>query len=77
MHVRKYYFVYVSKRQIENDVYRVVRFKYIPCDLNTHRVWRSAGQTGSNIISGVFSIKKLKPRVAKTVPKRGGSTGFL
>ena len=56
MLVRKYYFVYVSKGQIENDVYRVV--------------WL----TDRNIIPGVFSIKKLKPGVAKTVAKREGST---
>ena len=73
IHIRKYYFAYVSKRQIENDVYRVVRFKYTP----GLKVRRTDNQTGKNIIPGVFSIKKLKPVVAKTVAKRGGSTSII
>ena len=39
IHIRKYYFAYVSKRQIEIDVYRVVLFKY----LGTYRVIRPVG----------------------------------
>ena len=35
---------------------------------------RSRRPTNRNIIPGVFSIKKFKPGVAKTVAKRGGST---
>ena len=55
-----------------------MRFKYT-LGLEVRRTDTSGAQepTGRNIIPGVFSIKKLKPGVAKTVAKRGDLTSIL
>ena len=51
------------------NIYRVIR----PVETN-HTACLAVRPNDRNIIPGVFCIKQLKPGVAKTVAKRGGST---